>query len=174
MASFCIMSNPWGTPPPFDPNQPFDPNRPFDPNQPSFPPPDAAAPPVYGYPPPADPSYPGAAMPYPFDPPPPPYPGGYPGVYPMRPPDHPQAVTSMVLGILGLVCCGLASPFAIWLGRKSVREIDASGGRWGARGQAQAGFIMGIIGTALWVLGVLFYVVLFVFGILAASTQPTY
>ncbi|MEI6252300.1 MAG: DUF4190 domain-containing protein, partial [Mycobacteriaceae bacterium] len=97
-----------------------------------------------------------------------------PGVYPMRPPDHPQAVTSMVLGILGLVCCGLASPFAIWLGRKSVREIDASGGRWGARGQAQAGFIMGIIGTALWVLGVLFYVVLFVFGILAASTQPTY
>jgi hypothetical protein len=69
------------------------------------------------------------------------------------------------------VCCGLASPFAIWLGRKSMREIDASGGRMGGRGQAQAGFIMGIIGTALWALGLLFYVGLFAFGVLAASQQ---
>ena len=92
-------------------------------------------------------------------------------MYPVQPPDHPQAVTAMVLGILGLVCCGLASPFAIWLGRKSMREIDASGGRVGGRGQAQAGFILGIIGTALWVLGLLFYVGLFAFGVLAASKQ---
>ena len=75
----------------------------------------------------------------------------------------------MVLGILGLVCCGLASPFAIWLGRKSLNEIDASGGMLGGRGQAQAGFIMGIIGTALWVLGVLFYVLVVALGVFAAS-----
>lgn len=81
----------------------------------------------------------------------------------------------MVLGILGLVCCGLASPFAIWLGRKSLNEIDASGGMLGGRGQAQAGFIMGIIGTALWVLGVLFYVLVVALGVFAASKgQPTY
>jgi hypothetical protein len=43
----------------------------------------------------------------------------------------------------------------------------------GGRGQAQAGFIMGIIGTALWVLGVLFYVVLFALGVFATS-NPTY
>jgi hypothetical protein len=52
-----------------------------------------------------------------------------------------------------------------------MREIDASGGRVGGRGQAQAGFILGIIGTALWVLGLLFYVGLFAFGVLAASKQ---
>ena len=161
MASFFDMSNPWPSGP-----QPFDPNEPFDPNQPSFPPPTAAAPPAYGYPPPVDQGYPGPVMPYPS------YPAGYPGVYPMQPPDHPRAVTSMVLGILGLVCCGIASPFAIWLGRKSMREIDAAAGRLGGRGQAQAGFIMGIIGTALWVLGVLFYAALFVFGVLAASQHP--
>ena len=149
------MSNPWGNPNP----------QPFDPNQPAFPAPEGYDPSGYGYPPPPGPAYPGAAPPYP------PYPGGYPGMYPVQPPDHPQAVTAMVLGILGLVCCGLASPFAIWLGRKSMREIDASGGRVGGRGQAQAGFILGIIGTALWVLGLLFYVGLFAFGVLAASKQ---
>lgn len=151
MASFFGMSNPWGTP---DPNQPFEP--------PSFPPVDAPGQPAYDYPPPYPPPLP------------PQYAGGYPGVYPPRPPDHPQAVTAMVLGILGLVCCGLASPFAIWLGRKSMREIDASGGWQGGRGQAQAGFIMGIIGTVLWVLGILFYVVVIAFGVFAASTSPTY
>jgi hypothetical protein len=106
---------------------------------------------------------------------PPTYSGGYPGYpppgYPMpAPPEQPQAVTAMVLGILGLVCCGIASPFAIWLGRKSMKEIDASGGWLGGRGQAQAGFIMGIIGTVLWVLGVLFYVVM---AGLALSRQTT-
>lgn len=136
------MSNPWGSPQPFDPNQPVD--------------------------------YPGAVPPYP-PPLPPQYGGGYPPAYPMRAPDQPQAVPAMVLGILGLVCCGLASPFAIWLGRKSMNEIDASGGMLGGRGQAQAGFIMGIIGTALWVLGVLFYVLVVALGVFAASKgQPTY
>lgn len=149
------MSNPWDNPQPFDPNQP--------------------GPAAYGYPPVPGPGYPGAGVPYPPAPP-----GDYPGYppagyppagYPMQsPPEHPQAVTAMVLGILGLVCCGLASPFAIWVGRKAMKEIDASGGWMGGRGQAQAGFIMGIIGTALWVLGVVFYVV--VAG-LAVSRQTT-
>ncbi len=101
----------------------------------------------------------------PFDPyqpppfPPPYYPGGYPPM-PVRVPDHPQAVTALVLGILGLVLCGgLTSPFAWWLGRKAMREIDASGGAMGGRGQAQAGFILGIIGTALLAVGVLIVVV---------------
>ena len=154
------MSNPWGNPQPFDPNQPGVPT-PGGPEQ--------AGPAGYGYPPPPGPEYPGAAIPYPA-----PYPGGYPPVgypppgYPMQRPEQPQAVTAMVLGILGLVCCGIASPFALWLGRKSMKEIDASGGWLSGRGQAQAGFILGIIGTVLWVLGILFYVVMI--G-LAASRQ---
>ncbi len=147
------MTNPWGNP------------QPFDPNQPGFPTggPEQLGPAGYGYPPPS--AYPGAGAPYP-----PPYPGSYPGYPPVGPPrqEHPQAVPAMVLGILGLVCCGLASPFAIWTGRKAMREIDASGGWMAGRGQAQAGFIMGIIGTVLWVLGILFYVVMIA---LAASSS---
>ncbi len=160
------MSNPWGSQQPFDPTQQGGGRE--------------LGPAGYGYPPAPGPAYahPNAAVPYP-----PSFPGyppagyppaGYPPAgYPMQaPPEHPQAVTAMVLGILGLVCCGLASPFAIWTGRKAMNEIDASGGWQGGRGQAQAGFIMGIIGTVLWVLGVLFYVVMIVFG-LAASTNTT-
>ena len=123
------------------------------PNDPNQPPP----PPGYGYPPP-----PPGAMPPPY----PGYPGpGYPAAgYPMGPgypqqPSHPQATTAMVLGILGLACCGIAAPFALFIGRKSMQEIDASGGQYGGRGQAQAGFIMGIIGSVLWVIGVVVWIV---------------
>lgn len=139
--------------------------QPFDPNQP---------PPGYGYPPPpppplgAQPSYPG--YPGPGCPPPGGYPPpGFPGSGYPPPPTHPQATTAMVLGILGLLCCGLAAPFALYLGRKSMQEIDASGGRYGGRGQAQAGFILGIIGSVLWVLGVIIWII----GFGAAMTTNT-
>jgi hypothetical protein len=64
----------------------------------------------------------------------------------------------MVLGIIALVgACGyglslLLSPVALFLGRSSMKRIDASQGQLGGRGLAQAGFIMGIIGTVLLVL----------------------
>ena len=104
--------------------------------------------------------------------PPPPYPGyppmGYPPMgYP--PPAHPQSTLALVLGIVGLVLCGFASPFALWLGRKSMREIDASGGQLSGRGQAQAGFILGIIGTVFMVL----LLVLMVTGVLGAMLQSS-
>jgi hypothetical protein len=74
-------------------------------------------------------------------------------------PDHPKATTAMVLGILGIVVCGVIAPFAWSIGKKTRDEIDASGGRLGGRGQANAGYIMGIIGTVLLGLGVLFAIV---------------
>ena len=68
----------------------------------------------------------------------------------------------MVLGIIGLVgivfCGGITlvlSPFAWAIGRKSVREIDANPGRFGGRDKANAGKIMGIIGTVLLIIGIL-------------------
>ena len=127
------MTNPWGTPPADDPHFP------------SYPPP---PPPAGVYPTNQYPQYP-------------PYPQ-YPGVPPWgaAPPAHPQAQLAMILGIVGLVCFSFVSPFAIWLGHKSMREIDASGGQLSGRGQAQAGFIMGIIGTALLCLGLIVLVIL--------------
>ena len=67
----------------------------------------------------------------------------------------------MVLGIIslgGMFVCGLPivlAPFAWMIGGRAVKEIDANPGRYSGRDQAQAGRIMGMIGTALLVLGVI-------------------
>ena len=74
-------------------------------------------------------------------------------------PDHPKATTSMVLGILGVVLCQVVAPFAWVMGKRTVTEIDASGGRLGGRGSAQAGYILGIIGTVLLGLTLVFLIV---------------
>lgn len=84
-----------------------------------------------------------------------PYPGGQPG-YPYGPvPDQSQATTALVLGILGVSLCGVVAPFAWSIGRSSLREIDASNGALGGRGKAQAGYIMGIVGTILLIVSIL-------------------
>ncbi|GAD82102.1 DUF4190 domain-containing protein [Nocardia asteroides] len=80
-------------------------------------------------------------------------PPGYPGFRP--PPDHPQTTTVLVLGILGLAFCGVLAPFAWLKGRTVLAEIDASQGRTGGRSQVYAGYIMGIIGTAMLALSLL-------------------
>lgn len=167
------MTTPSGDQPPFDPpygNQPpweqpaYEQPPAYDPpayGQAPMPPPAGAGPIGYGYPPP-----PPAGYGQPFPPPGyPPMPGGY---YPAPP--HPQSMTALILGIVGLLCCALASPFAIWLGSKSMKEIDASGGQLSGRGQAQAGFILGIVGAVIWVLGIAFYVAMF--GLAVSSRNP--
>jgi hypothetical protein len=91
--------------------------------------------------------------------------GTAPGAYGYGTPmaaNHPSATTALVLSLIGLVgvalCGGLTlvlSPFAWHIGAKAVREIDANPGMYGGRDQANAGKIMGIIGTVLLVVGVL-------------------
>ena len=65
-----------------------------------------------------------------------------------------KAIASLVLGILSILCLGiLAGIPAIILGNIAKKEIDQ--GRGGGRGMAQAGFILGIIGTvfgSLWII----------------------
>ena len=89
--------------------------------------------------PPAQPPYGGYAA-HPYGQPPQ---GGF------LPPDHPQAVLVLVLGILGLVMCQVVSPIAWVMGNRVVAEIDASRGQLGGRSTANAGRICGIVGTAL-------------------------
>src|SRR5687768_4381210 len=110
----------------------------------------------------------------PYDPNQPPYgQGGYgQGGYGQAPPPggygatqtHPKATTSLILGILGVVCCSLAAPFAWMIGKRTVNEIDASGGRYEGRGQAQAGYILGIVGTVLLILSLLFLILAAITG----------
>lgn len=97
----------------------------------------------------------------------PPQPYGQPG-YPVQfAPDHPKATTSLVLGILGVVLCSVLAPFAWKMGKQTVDEIDASQGQLGGRGAAQAGYIMGIIGTVLLGIGLVLIVLWVVFVALA-------
>lgn len=91
----------------------------------------------------------------------PPYGYQQPYGYPVQQ-DHPKAQTAMVLGVVGLVMCQVAAPFAWMIGKRTVNEIDASMGRLGGRSTAQAGYILGIIGTVLLGLAVVFLVFYFV------------
>jgi hypothetical protein len=129
-------------------------------------------------PPPAPPPTPGWQEPIGYGQNPPAAPPGYaPGPYPGSPQgyrqDHPRANTALVLGILGIVLCQLISPFAMSMGRKAMREIDASGGALGGRGSAQAGWILGLIGTILIGVTLLFVAVFVVIGIVAGSNTDS-
>ena len=92
--------------------------------------------------------------------------------YPAYVPDHRQATTVLILGILGLVLCSILAPFAWVMGNRVVREIDASQGQVGGRSSANAGRICGIIGTVLMGLGLLFFLGIIVLAIAGASTSP--
>lgn len=94
---------------------------------------------------------------------------GYPPPY-YVPPKHPQATTAMVLGILGIAVCGLLAPIAWSIGGKAVNEIDANPAAYSGRGEANAGRIMGIVGTCLIVFGIVAVVGLFALGT-AVSTS---
>jgi hypothetical protein len=66
-----------------------------------------------------------------------------------------KALWSMILGILSLFCCGVVTGIvAIVLSQQAKQEIRASGGAQTGEGQAQAGLVLGIIGIAITVLGI--------------------
>lgn len=98
-----------------------------------------------------------------------------------QPPPHPEANSAMVLGIVGLclsVMCGgigvFVAPFGWVKGKRAMAEIDANPAAYGGRGNAQAGFITGIIGTALgvvYLLLVIAYIVFIIVMIVVASNE---
>jgi len=68
-----------------------------------------------------------------------------------------KALWSMILGILSLFCCGVVTGVAaIVLSQQAKQEIAASGGMQSGAGQAQAGFILGIIGVVISVIGIIY------------------
>ena len=131
------------------------------------------------------------AGPQPSDPPPLGQPAPYlpsPGVAPHQPPyagyqqvlpDHPQSTMALVLGLVGLIggffLCGVAwivSPFAWAVGSSALKEIRASQGQMGGEGKAQAGMVLGIIGTVFLILALL-VVIGFVVLLVASDTSST-
>src|SRR5688572_14739516 len=66
------------------------------------------------------------------------------------PPTSPKAITSLVLGVVGLFLCGLfAGVPAIILGFLARRDVRQSGGALSGDGLALAGIIAGALAT-LW------------------------
>lgn len=70
--------------------------------------------------------------------------------------DKNQATTIFVLGLLSLVVCQLLGPVAMIMGNNYVRECALEGVE--PEGLGVAGRIMGMIGTGLMVLSLLFFV----------------
>lgn len=69
-----------------------------------------------------------------------------------------RATTSLILGILGFVCCQLCAPFAWYMGNQEVKAIKAGTSSAAGQGLAMAGMILGIIGTVLLILGLVWIV----------------
>lgn len=121
------------------------------PDQPPFQPPGGGQPP-FGQPP-------------PYGPPP----GGPPfGQGPSE--NAPNAVLSLVLGIVGILLCTIAAPFAWVLGKRAEEAVAANPGRYSGKDMATAGKVLGIIGTGLLALGI---VVAIIFVIAAVATTAS-
>ena len=87
-----------------------------------------------------------------------------PGQYAPPPPASGKAVTALVLGIAGFLCCNLLGPVAFFLGMSERAAIRAGHSSPTGDGYALAGMILGIIGTVFLLIGLLW---LFVAGGLA-------
>lgn len=109
------------------------------------PPPSGEQPPYGGQPPYGNPGGPYGANPY----------GGVPAGGP-----HPRGTLVLVLGILSIVCCGfLAGVPAIIMGKKGLDESKTA--NYSNAGLLRAGFICGIVGTCLSVIGVIVDIIIF-------------
>jgi hypothetical protein len=115
-------------------------------------------------------------MSYPPPPNDPPPPGATPSPwqYPVQP-KEPRATTALVLGIVavagGMMCYlpVLVSPVALVMGRKSLNAIKRQP-HLGGRGEAMAGFVLGIIGCCL--LGIIVLIIAgFAFWAMAFPTE---
>lgn len=106
----------------------------------------------------------------------PPQQGGFPQPPPnygqpyVQYPEESQAVLSLVLSIVGLVACsGLLCPIGWHFGRKELEGIDAGRRDPSKRDMAKAGQIIGIIGTVLMALGILFFIGVIVIAFASAA-----
>lgn len=158
------------------------------PPQPPGPPPQQPGYPAPGYPPPGYPPQPPTYPPAPGYPPPgygapqgyPPQQPGYPlpgygapasgygqpsgPYYPAR---HKDTTTALVLSIVGLpaiCCCMPVSPVAVLLATKALREVDQNPAAYTETGTLRTAQILGIVGSAFWVLWIGLQVVSAVMG----------
>lgn len=77
-----------------------------------------------------------------------------------------KAITTLILGILSLICCGFFTGIpAIIIGKQEMNAIKEGKSNQEGYTLAQIGFILGIVGTALSCLGFIIYGLIAVLGI---------
>ena len=96
--------------------------------------------------------------------PPPVPPGGFPT---SQYPESSNALLALILSIANFIVCPVLAPIAWVIASKELRAIDAGRRDPTKRDQANAGRILGIIGTVLLALGIVF--IFFVIVIAVAS-----
>ena len=79
----------------------------------------------------------------------------------------------LVLGILSLVICPLTGIFAITVGNRALREIDAQPALYANRQQIAVGRILGIVAVAVYGTVIVGYVLFLVvaFGIVGLGSR---
>jgi uncharacterized membrane protein YjgN (DUF898 family) len=80
-----------------------------------------------------------------------------------------NATLILVLGILGIVCCGFLAPVSWIMSNNALALINSGQANESDRSTINIARILGIIGTVLVVLGLIFYVVILVFGTIAGT-----
>ena len=83
--------------------------------------------------------------------------------YNYQPPAHGKAVASLVLGIIGLACCGICGLIGLILAVQAKNEGNDEGIR-------KAGFILGVIAVVIWAIGVCASIVTGAFSSTLGST----
>ena len=164
-------------PPPFPPPQPpgWDAPGGGAAGPPGWTPPPPGAPPTPGPAPSGPPPFgqqPYGQAPYGQSPPAGPYPAGAWGYGYAAPQNDKGATTALVLGIVGIACCQIAGPFAIWEGVKSRRRISASNGMLTGDGMALAGIILGAIAVAWFVVALLIFLVVIPLSTTTSNSSP--
>ncbi len=89
-------------------------------------------------------------------------------------PKHPQAVTVLVLGIIGILFCQILGPFAWVMGNKGIKEVDANPNQYDGRTELLVGKILGIVATVLLVLSIVALVFFIGIFVIAASSDPDF
>jgi uncharacterized membrane protein YjgN (DUF898 family) len=83
-----------------------------------------------------------------------------------------NATMLLVMGILGIVCCGFIAPFAWVKSNSAIATLNAGGGQESDRSMVNVARILGIIGTVLLILSLLWVVLGGGLAAMTAASRP--
>jgi uncharacterized membrane protein len=83
-----------------------------------------------------------------------------------------MAIGALVCSVAGLACYGIPSIVGIVLGVVALNQIKQTGQE--GRGMALAGVIVGGVAVALWIIGIILYVIFIVYALNSSSYSSSY